>query len=87
MNSPTHIPKNGTKLIVTNLDKETKGFLVKEKHTACRRVGEVVEMMGYVPGAGGDLWWCKHSNGDIAAYGFWEVEFANQKNDGALTVY
>jgi len=75
MDSPSTIPAIGTKLLVTEL-RDTRGFLVQPKHMSVRRAGETVTMKGWVPGHGGDVWWCKHDNGDVGAYCFTELEFA-----------
>lgn len=68
------VPSAGTILVVKRLG-DTRGFLIHEKHIACRRLG-TVRMTGWVPGHGGDVWHVQHWNGDIAVYGFEDLEFA-----------
>lgn len=79
MNEPDQIPRIGTKLRVVELD-GSQSFLsalfVPEYRKKMRRVGENVTMQGYVAGHGGDIWWCKHDNGDVAPYSWREIEYA-----------
>ena len=93
MNEPESIPANGTKLRVVNMwtdESYLKALFVPEYRKAMRRAGEVVEMAGYVAGHGGDVWWCRHANGDVAPYGWAELEYelnptgqaADHKNGG-----
>ncbi len=74
MKEPSQIAAKGTKLVVTRLDSIT-GMLVRSEYLANRRARETVEMIDFVPGHGGDVWWCRHDNGDVAVYGWWELEY------------
>jgi len=70
------LPENGTKVrIADKIDppEECGGFLVHQRHLLARKPGAVGEYVGWVPGAGGDLWWIKHEDGSIGAYMFTEV--------------
>ena len=80
MQEPDCIPANGTKLKITDLE-TSESFLntlcVPEYRKAMRRKDDnPVLMAGYVAGHGGDIWWCQHSNGDVAPYGWTELELA-----------
>jgi hypothetical protein len=69
------LPKTGTKLITHTKLGSTDGMFIAQKNLDQRRPNEKCIYIGYVPGHGGDVWWCEHSDGKIAAYSFAEVEF------------
>jgi hypothetical protein len=48
-------------------------FFVKDKHLDCRRPNEVGTYRGWVPGAGGDVWWIIHEDGTVGAYQYTEL--------------
>jgi len=50
------------------------GFIVHEKYLDARSPNKRGEILGYIPGHGGDCWWIKHSNSTIGAYCFDEFE-------------
>jgi hypothetical protein len=78
MKEPQSIPANGTKLRVVSLNTDEvylRAMFVPDYRKAMRRAGEVVEMAGYVAGHGGDMWWCRHANGDVAPYCWEELEY------------
>lgn len=53
---------------------ECGGFLVKEKCVQARKPKTNGVYVGYVSGAGGDLWWIKHDDDNaIACYEYTEV--------------
>ncbi len=79
MDAPTQVPEMGTRLRVTALQ-GTGGMLVVPHQIENRRAGEVVYMHGIVGGHGGDVWWCKHENGDIAPYSWGELDFVDMVN-------
>jgi hypothetical protein len=65
------LPKEGMKVRIKEkieVNENCRGFLVLPKHLDVRRPNEVGEYIGYVPGAGGDLWWIKHKDGTVGAY-------------------
>ena len=53
---------------------DTKGVFIKKEHLDVRKIGVKGEVVGYVPGHGGDVWWIKHDDGQIGAYVFDEFE-------------
>lgn len=53
---------------------DTKGMMVNKKHLDVRKVCVKGEIVGYVPGHGGDVWWVRHDDGQIGAYVFDEFE-------------
>jgi len=59
--------------------KECAGFLVNAKHIECRRASENGVYRGYVPGAGGDVWWIQHDDGTVGAYMFSELTDVRKK--------
>ena len=75
--SEGHLPEVGT-LVKTSekiIESERcKGFLVKDKHIVCRRPNQNGTYRGWVPGAGGDLWWIEHQDGTIGAYMYNEIQ-------------
>jgi len=52
---------------------ECRGFLVHERHLDARKPNTNGEYQGWVPGAGGDVWWVKHEDGTIGAYMYDEL--------------
>jgi hypothetical protein len=69
--SHKRLPEHGIKVRIKEkieLNEDCGGFLVHQKHLDVRRPNEVGEYIGYVPGAGGDLWWIKHIDGTVGAY-------------------
>ena len=65
------LPEIGT-LVVTSTkilpEKECYGFFVKEQYIKARKPSTNGVYIGYVPGAGGDIWWIKHEDETIGAY-------------------
>lgn len=57
---------------------DTHGMLIEEKYLVARRSDVEGTIVGYVPGHGGDVYWVRHGNGDLAAYSFLEFEYANK---------
>lgn len=74
MDSPTYILNRGTKVRTHAVLESTGGFLIKQQHLDCRVPNTEGEILGYVPGHGGDVYWVQHANGDVAAYGYPEFE-------------
>ena len=50
-----------------------KGFLVQGKHIDARVPNTIGTYIGWVPGAGGDVWWIKHEDGSVGAYEYTEL--------------
>ena len=70
--------KPGIRVRTTKL-RDTKGFLVKHQHLACRKAGVSGTVRGYVAGHGGDVWWVKHDDSeDVGAYSYTELEAAEK---------
>lgn len=59
------LPEFGTP-VKTVLDKNTitESFFVKQKHIDCRK-NTAGRYTGYVPGAGGDVWWIEHKDENV----------------------
>jgi len=64
------LPEEGIRVkIKKKLSTKTGGFLVKQHHIDCRRPNQTGVYLGYVPGAGGDVWWVQHDEDEtIGAY-------------------
>ena len=70
------LPETGEKVKIKKKiqDKwDCRSFFVKDKHIDCRRPNEIGEYMGYVPCAGGDVWWIKHQDETVGAYVYTEL--------------
>lgn len=70
----------GNKVRVTTLV-STAGFIVDPKAIQARRVGAKGKILGYVPGHGGEVWWVKHSDGEVAVYFHKEFEILRGKKE------
>lgn len=68
--------KIGLRVKITRLE-DTKGMMIKRQHLDVRTVGARGEVIGYVPGHGGDVWWIRHNDGAVGAYVFNEFELEN----------
>ena len=69
------LPERGTKFRTkAKLEADTGGFLVKDSYVLDRTPNIEVSYYGFVPGAGGDVWWMEHEDGLIQAYCFTELE-------------
>lgn len=56
-------------------DANTNGFLVKPSYIDNRKpIGTKGTYKGWVPGAGGDLFWIQHEDGTVAAYAQTELQ-------------
>ena len=67
------LPEEGTR-VITRLNPKTltASFLVADKNLKPRRDGVGI-YTGYVPGAGGDVWWIEHEDKTVGAYCYDEV--------------
>jgi hypothetical protein len=64
--------KVGLKVTTANFE-STNGFGVEREYLTNRRAGATGTIQGIVRGLGGDVWWVRHDEGDIAAYYFTEL--------------
>lgn len=74
--SKNQLPTYGTPCKITDKilpEKECGGFFVKPKHIECRKPSVNGIYSGWVPGAGGDVWWIEHEDGTVGAYLYDEV--------------
>lgn len=70
------LPERGSKVKIKKRimsNDQCGGFLVKPEYIDSRRPNENGEYLGYVPGAGGDVWWIKHEDGTVGAYTYEEL--------------
>jgi len=65
-------------------DYGTGGMLIHQKYLDARRVGATGITGLYVPGHGGDIYWVKHDDGTIAAFGFMELEHETDPDDWVI---
>jgi hypothetical protein len=75
MKQPDKLPEIGTKLKTHDKLESENGLMVHPRHLANRKTSTECVYLGHVPGHGGDVWWCEHEAGKVAAYSFTEVEF------------
>lgn len=71
------LPKKGTPCRVKKKiksEEDCEGFLVHEKYLSTRSPGKSGKYMGWVPGAGGDLWIIEHEDSTVAVYSFDEIK-------------
>ena len=47
---------------------QCEGYFVHPKNITTRRPGALGHYRGFVPGAGGDVWWVIHEDSTVAAY-------------------
>jgi hypothetical protein len=66
------LPADGTPVVTNPTIDDCRGFLVKQKHIDARKAAPGI-YKGWVPGAGGDIWWVQHEDGSVGAYVFTEV--------------
>lgn len=64
----------GVKVKTNEVLGSTAGMLIASRYIQARTPNEEGEIVGYVAGHGGDVWWVKHTDGTIAAYSFDEME-------------
>lgn len=75
MNQPRLLIPNNTKVKThTTLD-DTTGMLISPNNLKFRKSNKIGEIIGYVPGHGGDVYWVQHGGDTFpAAYCFTEFE-------------
>lgn len=74
----------GMRVRITHLE-PTTGMFIADRFLAARKSGVIGEVLGYVPGHGGDVWWVKHDGSeDVGAYCFTETEEVYPAKDVAL---
>jgi len=76
------LPEYGTPVKIKSKilpKKECSSFFVHVRHIESRRSSENGVYRGYVPGAGGDVWWIQHDDGTVGAYMFSELTDVRKK--------
>jgi hypothetical protein len=58
---------------------DTRGMFITPMCLERRRPNAVGTTLHWVPGHGGDVWWVKHEDGQVAPYVFNEFELAEQE--------
>lgn len=74
MNEPNEVLATGTKIQTHKQLEAPTGFIVKARYLEARRTNSFGVVGGFVPGHGGDVYWVRHDDGEVAVYGFWEFE-------------
>jgi hypothetical protein len=75
LDEPKYILEDGICVRTHAVLGATKGMIIAARHLEARRPNTVGVIAGYVAGHGGDVYWVRHSEGDVvAAYGFMEFE-------------
>lgn len=76
MECPSIILRNYTKVIIHDTIDKNPGFSVKRNHLECRKPSISGIIWGVVPNHGGNVYWVKHEDETIGAYGYPEFELA-----------
>lgn len=74
MKEPKYILQDGTKVITHVVLHPTTGMLIAADKLANRRANTPGTVVGVVGGHGGDVYWVRHEDGTVAAYGWPEME-------------
>jgi len=72
----SRLPEYGTAVRIAETiapEEDCGSFFVQDKHIKARKPGATGLYHGYVPGAGGDVWWVLHEDDTVGAYEFTEV--------------
>lgn len=64
--------KMGLKVKTTKLG--GTGFIIPEKYTTVRQEGIIGNVIDYVRGYNGEIWWIKHNDGNMSMYHHDEFE-------------
>ena len=68
----------GIRVKTKNKLDSTEGFLVADENLLARGCNREGEVIGWIPGHGGDLWSIRHNDGTVGAYSYTEFEEATQ---------
>lgn len=66
------LPTQGTKVQTVCSEQDYGGWFVSDELLKNRR-NDVGQYVGFVAGAGGDIWLVAHENDEVAAYSYEEV--------------
>ena len=53
---------------------DSNGMAISQEHLRWRRQGAIGIVLRHVVGHGGDVWWVRQDDGQVAAYSFDEME-------------
>jgi hypothetical protein len=81
MDEPREVLKSGTIIRTHDVLGGTTGLLIKPSYLAARRAGATGIIGGWVAGHGGDVYWVKHDDDVVSAYGWREFEFAEDPEE------
>jgi len=75
MKQPEVVLPAGTRIVTHEVLESTTGMIVHPKHIKARRPNMHEVIGGWVPGHGGDVYWCQtREDGECAVYCFTEFE-------------
>ena len=77
MDEPREVLKPGTIIRTHDVLGGTTGLLIKAEAIEARRSGATGIIGGYVAGHGGDIYWVKHDDGVVSAYGWREFNLVD----------
>lgn len=74
MEEPKYVFNPGTKIVTHESLGPTTGMLIRQDYLDARQPNKKAVLGSYVGGHGGDVYWAKHEDGTVSAYGWWEFE-------------
>lgn len=75
MKEPRHILEAGTKVLTHQVLEPTTGMMIRQDYLDARRPNAKATLGDVVPGHGGDIYWARHEDGSVAAYGWMDFEY------------
>lgn len=74
MNPPSHILKEGTRIVTHSTLEDTTGLWLPQQYLDSRAPSVQGTISGVVPGYGGDVYWVRHDDGTSAVYCWTDFE-------------
>jgi hypothetical protein len=71
--------KQGMQVVTAHELGDTRSMLIAERYLKARRPDANGMIQGFVPGHGGDVWWVRHDDGEVAAYSYTEFSQGGKK--------
>lgn len=72
----------GERVVTKGKLESTAGMIVNPSNLDNRRASAAGEVLGPVPGHGGDVWWVRHDDGAVAPYCYTEYEREDSPGHG-----
>lgn len=86
MKEPTTLLSDGIRITTHDVLGSVTGILVSPRCLAARKPHVNGTLRGWVPGHGGDVYWVEHEDKTVAAYGWWEFELNNRREEMGNTI-